>query len=153
MTTNVFLINNKHKINKMIKRRLSKTSFKKYLDELYYLNDEISELNEIKSIILKNEIYSYKNDLSAYKADKTNKFIFQKAVNELKEKSNSLKMEVIKLLDKENIIEDIMKEFELQWDKSFIENEEYLLGIYNTICPIGIAEYIENLKSKDIFYK
>lgn len=128
-------------------KKSSELQFGGFLEKLYCLNDEINELNEIKSVILDSNICRFELDLSNYKVKNTNEIMFQKVIKDYEKNITDLKCEVVKLMHEANIIEKIMTEFELQWDKTFINNEEYLIKIYDEICPIGIAEYIE--RSKD----
>lgn len=143
MESKIFLMNKKD-----IKKN-SETPFVQYLERIYCLKNDIMELNEIKALILGKDINGFNVNLSSYKDKNDNNIVLKKAIKNLQMKVDNLKYEVIKLMYEENIIEDIMMEFELQWDKAFIHNKEYLIKIYDKICLIGIVEYIEKIyKSK-----
>lgn len=117
-----------NKIFTCLNSTVKKIVLKEKLNELFYLTDELTELNELKSILLKKN-----SSLHKYNLKTNDNEISKKKINCFKNEVYNLKYEIVKLLNNTGLLYYIMRDSELYWNKKFLKNKDMCVSIYDII--------------------
>lgn len=127
------------------KEKINKNSLDKLLKKYYFEVSELKDLFSLEQVLLKKENNLENIEKTFYEHYK-NKFelLLKKDIN-LKSDIEDLIYRVMKLINENGILSEIMKNAQLFWNSSYINDKEFVIEIYYSLkAEIDLFDYVED---------
>lgn len=126
-------------------KKINEISLEKLLKKYYFEVNELKDLFILEQVLLKEENNLENIEKNFYKHYKSKFELLHKNDMNLKSDIEDLIYRVMKLINENGILSEIMKNAQLFWNSSYINDKEFVIEIYHSLkAEIDLFDYVED---------